>query len=123
MNETVKILGQKDLKITATAVRVPVFCGHAEVMNIELSHRFDLKELRAYLESSKGIVLMDDTKGDVFPTPKDVAGRDEVFVGRIRRDDSVKNGLSLFCVADNLRKGAATNAVQIVESLVEELIK
>jgi len=118
IDETKKILGQSDLKVTATTVRVPVFYGHSESINIELDAPFELDDVKALLAESQGIVLMDDIESCTFPTPLDVEGKDEVFVGRIRRDESVENGLNLWCVADNIRKGAATNAVQIVELLI-----
>ena len=119
INESRKILGLKDLKVTATAVRVPVFCSHSESINIELDAPFELDDIKALLGSSPGVVLMDDIKNNIFPTPLDAEGKDEVFAGRIRRDESVENGLNIWCVADNLRKGAATNAVQIVELLIQ----
>ena len=118
INESRKILGQRDLKITATTVRVPVFSSHSESINIELDSSFEIEEIKALLGSSPGIALMDDIENNVFPTPLDAEGKDEVFIGRIRRDESVENGLNIWCVTDNLRKGAATNAVQIVELLI-----
>ncbi|MCL2564538.1 MAG: aspartate-semialdehyde dehydrogenase [Defluviitaleaceae bacterium] len=120
IKESRKILGLKDLKVTATTVRVPVFSSHSESINIELNSPFNVEDVKALFRSSKGVVLMDDVDNNIFPTPLDAAGKDEVFAGRIRRDESVENGLNLFCVADNLRKGAATNAVQIVELLLKE---
>jgi len=119
IDETKKILEQNDLGITATTVRVPVFYGHSEAINIELASPFELAEVKELLGNAPGIILMDDIEAGVFPTPMDAAGKDEVFIGRIRRDESVENGLNIFCVADNIRKGAATNAVQIVELLIK----
>ena len=118
IDETKKIFNSPDLKVTATTVRVPVFYGHSESINIELSTPFELADVKELLKSSPGIVLMDDIENGVFPTPLDAEGKDEVFIGRVRRDESVENGLNLWCVADNIRKGAATNAVQIVELLI-----
>jgi len=118
IEETKKILGQSDLKVTATTVRVPVFYGHCESINIELEKPFELIDIKALLASAPGIVLMDDIENGVFPTPLDAQGKDDVFIGRIRRDESVENGLNIFCVADNIRKGAATNAVQVAELLI-----
>ena len=117
IDETKKILGVKDLKVTATTVRVPVFYGHSEAINIELERPFELDHVKELLANAKGVVLMDDVSNNVFPTPLDSVGKDDVFIGRVRRDESVENGLNLWCVADNIRKGAATNAVQIVELL------
>ena len=121
INETKKILRRDDLKITATAVRVPVFTGHSESINIEFKSKFEIEEVRELFSKAPGIVLMDDVKNEIFPTPIDAAGKDEVFIGRLRRDESVENGLNIWCVADNLRKGAATNAVQIVELLINNM--
>jgi len=118
IDETKKILEQSDLKVTATTVRVPVFYGHSESINIELASPFELSDVRELLRNAPGIVLMDDIENNIFPTPLDAVGKNEVFIGRVRRDESVENGLSIFCVADNIRKGAATNAVQIVELLI-----
>jgi len=120
INETKKILKQDDLKVTATTVRVPVFYGHSESINIELESPFELDDVKELLASAEGVILMDDVGNNVFPTPLDVVGKDDVFIGRVRRDESVANGLNLWCVADNIRKGAATNAVQIVELLIKE---
>jgi len=121
IRETKKILHQDDLRVTATTVRVPVFCGHSESINIELENAFELADVKKLLENAPGVVLMDDIKNAIFPTPLDAEGKDEVFVGRVRRDDSIENGLNIWCVADNLRKGAATNAVQIVELLIKQM--
>jgi aspartate-semialdehyde dehydrogenase len=120
-NETRKILGLPDLRITATCTRVPVFIGHSESVNVELGTAVQPLEVQALLANAAGIELVDDPAANEYPMPRDAAGRDEVFVGRVRRDDSVVDdrGIALFVVADNLRKGAATNAVQVLEALAE----
>ena len=118
IDETRKILSRNDLKISATCVRVPIFNGHSESINVEFNRPFALKDVFRVLSGTKGVVVQDDPKNCVYPMPIFAAGRDEVFVGRIRRDDSVENGLNFWCVADNIRKGAATNAVQILELLL-----
>lgn len=122
INETKKIMHRPDLKITATTVRVPVFYGHSESINIEFEKSFDINEVKETLKNSKGIVLMDDVNNNVYPMPILAEGKDEVFVGRIRRDESVENGINMWVVADNIRKGAATNAVQIAELLIKNII-
>jgi len=119
INETRKILGVPDLRITATTVRVPVFNGHSESINLEFEKQFDLDELKETLKNAPGIVVQDDPENNVYPMPINVSGRDETFVGRIRRDESVESGVNLWVVADNIRKGAATNAVQIAEELIK----
>ncbi len=119
VNETRKIMGNYDLKITATTVRVPVFHGHSESINVEFEKPFDLAELKATLAAGKGIVMMDDPANGVYPTPLFAEDKDEVFVGRVRRDESVESGINMWVVADNIRKGAATNAVQIAQALIE----
>ncbi len=119
VNETRKILGDASLGISATAVRVPVFVGHAESINVETKHKVSAAEARAILATAPGVQLCDDPSRDVYPLPLHVVGTDAVFVGRIREDDSVAMGLNLWVVADNVRKGAALNAVQIAEALVE----
>jgi len=118
--ETRKILHLDDLKITATTVRVPVYSSHSESINIELDSAFELEEVMELFKNAPGVVLMDDVKNGVYPTALDAAGKDEVFIGRVRRDESVENGINLWCVADNVRKGAALNAVQIAELLIAE---
>lgn len=118
INETQKILNDYSIKITATSVRVPVVGGHSESVNIEFEKDFNINDVIEVLKSAKGIVVQDDIKNAVYPMPKYAEGKDEVFVGRIRKDESNYNSLNLWIVADNLRKGAATNAVQIAESLV-----
>jgi len=119
VNETRKILGDDSIGVTATTVRVPTIGGHSEAVNIEFYSDFDLEELREILENTPGVVVMDDVKNNVYPMPIFSKGKDEVFVGRIRRDESQPNTLNLWIVADNLRKGAATNAVQIAEYMME----
>jgi aspartate-semialdehyde dehydrogenase len=118
INETRKILDDYSLKITATTVRVPVFHGHSESINVEFENPFELDDLVNTLKSSKGIIVYDDVKNNIYPMPIIAEGKDEVFVGRIRRDESVENGVNLWVVADNIRKGAATNAIQIMEELM-----
>lgn len=120
VNETRKILDDSSLRITATAVRVPVDSAHSESVNIEFSKPFELEEVRSILSSTEGVVVSDDVAANVYPMPIDAEGKDEVFVGRIRRDESNENSLNCWIVADNLRKGAATNAVQIAEKVVEK---
>lgn len=120
VHETRKILGDSGIRITATAVRVPVHGGHSEAVNIELERPFELSEVRRLLHETPGIVVQDDPAKNEYPMPLLAKNRDEVFVGRIRRDESVENGLNLWIVADNLRKGAATNAVQIAKYLYEK---
>jgi aspartate-semialdehyde dehydrogenase len=116
--ETKKIMGDEDIQVTATTVRIPVMGGHSESVNIEFENDFDLAEVRQLLAQEAGIVVLDDPSNLKYPMPKDAHEKDEVFVGRIRRDESQANTLNLWIVADNLRKGAATNAVQIAEYLV-----
>jgi aspartate-semialdehyde dehydrogenase len=120
IDETRKIMGLPDLPVTATTVRVPVAVSHAESVNVETGRKLTRHEARAILAGAPGVVLMDDPAAGMYPTPLDAAGRDEVLVGRVREDPSAANGLDLWIVADNLRKGAATNAVQIAERLVSE---
>ncbi len=116
--ETKKILGDESLKITATTVRVPVFYGHSESINIEFNSPATREEVVKALSEGEGIVVMDDPANGVYPTPLELADRDEVFVGRIRMDDTVESGVNVWVVADNIRKGAATNAVQIAERVI-----
>ena len=122
VNETRKILSDNSIHITATAVRVPVVGGHSESVNVEFEQPYTLEEVRQILQSTTGIELTDDTANLKYPMPMTAANRNEVFVGRLRRDDSVANGLNMWIVADNLRKGAATNAVQIAK-LIEQQLK
>ncbi len=119
INETRKILHKPDMPITATTVRVPVFNCHSESINIELENDFTLDDVREKLESFNGIKVIDDIKNNLYPLACNCSGFDEVFVGRIRRDNSVKYGLNLWVVADNIRKGAATNAIQILEKMIK----
>lgn len=120
IEETKKILNDPTLNITATCVRVPVLNCHSESINIEFENEFDILEIKQKLNSTKGIVVLDDIDRNIYPLATFVDGKDEVFIGRIRRDFSIKNGLNFWCVADNIRKGAATNAVQILERLLEK---
>ena len=117
VNETRKILKDDNIRVTATAVRVPVVGGHSESVNIEFSQDFDLDELRSILSETDGVIVQDDLDNNLYPMPKYAHEKDEVFVGRIRRDFSNPNSVNLWIVSDNLRKGAATNAVQIAEYL------
>jgi len=118
VNETRKILNNNDIAITATAVRVPVDGGHSESVNVELASKYELKDVKDLIAKTPGLVLQDDVQNNIYPMPLMAKGKDDVFVGRIRRDESIENGLNLWIVSDNLRKGAATNAVQIAEFLV-----
>ena len=117
VHETRKILEDDSIRITATTVRVPVYIGHSEAINIETEKKIPANEARAILSAAPGVIVYDDPARDIYPVPLNVAGKDEVFVGRIREDESIPNGLNLWVVADNLRKGAATNAIQIAEIL------
>lgn len=119
INETMKILNDYNLKITATTVRVPVVNGHSESVNVEFENDFEIDELKNVLANFEGLELVDDIANNVYPTAFELSGRDEVFVGRIRRDFSVDSGINMWVVADNIRKGAATNAVQIAELLLK----
>ncbi len=118
-NETRKILDDDTIRLTATAVRVPVIGGHSESVNIEFENDFDLLEVRKILNNTDGIIVKDDTENNIYPMPLEANNKDEVFVGRIRRDFSNPNSINLWIVADNLRKGAATNTIQIAESLLK----
>ena len=119
INETRKILDKPNLAITATTVRVPVFNSHSESINVEFENDFNLDEVKNLLAHSQGITLVDDIKSQKYPLATNATGQDNVLVGRIRRDFSISNSLNLWCVADNIRKGAASNAVQIVKKLIE----
>ena len=121
-NETRKIMQEPDMKITATAVRVPVHGGHSESVNIEFEKPYDLDAVVGALSNAPGIMVKDDPSNNIYPMPLDAHNKDEVFVGRIRRDYSIDNGLNIWIVSDNLRKGAATNAVQIAEYLIDNVI-
>jgi aspartate-semialdehyde dehydrogenase len=118
-NETRKILDDQTIRITATTVRVPVFRGHSESVNIETERPLSAMEARALLSSAPGVTVMDDPKRAVYPLPLEAAGQDAVYVGRVREDHSVDHGLNLWIVSDNLRKGAALNAIQIAEELIK----
>ena len=119
VNETKKIMGDSSIALTATAVRIPVMGGHSESVNIEFEKEFEINEVFQILNNTQGILVQDDQKNQIYPMPISSHNKDEVFVGRIRRDESQKNTLNLWIVADNLRKGAATNAIQIAEYLFE----
>ncbi len=124
VNETKKIMGDDKIRVTSTTVRIPVMGGHSEAVNIEFESDFDLSGVHQLLKNSPGVVVEDDIKNQIYPMPMSAHNRDEVFVGRIRRDESQANSLNLWIVADNLRKGAATNAVQIAEYLAaKNLVK
>ena len=122
VNETKKIFGDDSVKITATTVRVPVFVAHSEAVNIETEKPIDPEDVKKLLSKAPGVVVIDEPGEGAYPMPADIAGQDEVFVGRIRRDDTVPNGLNMWIVSDNLRKGAALNAVQIAEALIKDYI-
>ena len=119
INETRKILGKPELPVTATCVRVPVFNSHSESINVEFENEFDLNELIDTLKNSNGIIVENDLENHEYPLSTNATGHNEVYVGRIRRDFSIPNGLNFWCVADNIRKGAATNALQIVKYMIE----
>lgn len=120
LNETRKILDDYSISLTATTVRVPVIGGHSEAVNVEFKNEFDLLDIRNLLEKAPGVSVEDDVSKNCYPMPINANNKDEVFVGRIRRDESQENTLNLWIVADNLRKGAATNAIQIAEYLLEK---
>ena len=119
INETRKILKRPDLKITATTVRVPVINSHSESINVEFEKKFNLDELKEVLKNTKGVIVQDDIDNNIYPLATNATGHDESFVGRIRRDFSVESGINFWCVSDNIRKGAASNAVQIIKQLIE----
>ena len=118
INETRKILKNPNLKITATTVRVPVINSHSESINVEFEEKFDLSELRSLLSNTAGIIVQDDINNSIYPLAINATGHDESFVGRIRRDFSIDSGINFWCVSDNVRKGAASNAVQILQKLI-----
>ena len=120
VHETVKIMEDPDIKVTATTVRVPVFNSHSESVNIETEKKISAKDARAILSRAPGVTVLDNPKEKIYPLPLGASGEDDVFVGRIREDETIANGLNLWVVADNIRKGAALNAVQIAELLVEK---
>ena len=120
VNETHKIFGDDSIGVSPTTVRVPVQGGHSESINLEFEKEFTLEDVRKLMEETPGVTLQDDPANNVYPMPLNAWGKNDVFVGRFRKDPSVKSGLNFWCVADNLRKGAATNAVQIAEKLIEK---
>jgi aspartate-semialdehyde dehydrogenase len=120
LNETRKIMRDDSIRVTATTVRIPVMGGHSEAVNVEFEKDFDLAEIKELLREAPGVVVVDDPAAQQYPMPRDSHNRDEVFVGRLRRDETQPNTLNMWVVSDNLRKGAATNAVQIAEYLVEK---
>jgi aspartate-semialdehyde dehydrogenase len=120
VNETKKIMEDDSIQVTATTVRIPVIGGHSEALNVEFEKEYELSEVRKILEKTPGVIVMDDPKNNIYPMPIISHNRDEVFVGRLRRDESQPKTLNMWVVSDNLRKGAATNAVQIAEYLVEK---
>jgi aspartate-semialdehyde dehydrogenase len=120
VNETRKILGNDAIRVTSTTVRIPVVGGHSEAVNVEFDKEFDLVEVRSLLKASPGVVVLDDIANQQYPMPMDAHEKDDVFVGRLRRDESQPHTLNMWVVSDNLRKGAATNAVQIAEYLLKK---
>ena len=122
VQETHKILEDSSIGITATAIRIPVVGGHSESVNIEFKLKYDIKKVRTILNETIGVEVIDDPKKNLYPMPINAKGKDEVFIGRIRRDESIENGLNLWIVSDNLRKGAATNTIQIAEYLIHNNI-
>jgi aspartate-semialdehyde dehydrogenase len=122
VNETKKILGDETIAVTATTVRVPVLFGHSESVNIETERKINAREVRRILSHAPGVKVVDDLKRNKYPLPIDAAGKDDTFVGRIREDESIENGINMWIVSDNVRKGAALNAVQIAELLVRDYL-
>lgn len=122
VNETKKILDDQSVAVTATTVRVPVLYGHSESVNIETEKKITAAEVREILSRAPGVTVIDDLKGNKYPLPIDAAGKDDTFVGRIREDESIANGINMWIVSDNVRKGAALNAVQIAEILVRDYV-
>jgi aspartate-semialdehyde dehydrogenase len=118
MKEPLKILNDDSILITATAVRIPTAGGHSEAINIEFEKEYDIKDVTTILNETPGVIVSDNPAKNIYPMPIHAKGKDEVFVGRIRRDESQKNTLNMWVVADNLRKGAATNTIQIAEYLI-----
>ena len=117
--ETKKILNDQSIKVTATCVRVPVYFGHSESINLEFEKACTVEEVKKVLSEAEGVVLQDDGANNLYPMPLIAEDKDEVFVGRIRKDETVESGINLWCVADNIRKGAATNTIQIAEKAIE----
>jgi aspartate-semialdehyde dehydrogenase len=122
VNETRKIMEDNSIGITATTVRVPVFFGHSESVNIETEKYISAEDVKLLLENAPGVKVVDDVRNNIYPLPIDGAGQDLTLVGRIRQDESIPNGINMWVVADNIRKGAATNAVQIAEILAEKYL-
>ena len=120
VKETCKIMRDDSIRVTATTVRIPVVGGHSESVNVEFENDFDLNELKTLLQNSPGVVVVDDNANQLYPMPMDAHEKDDVFVGRLRRDETQPNTLNMWVVSDNLRKGAATNAVQIAEYLLQK---
>ena len=120
VNETKKIMGDDSIRVTATTVRVPVLYGHSEAINIETVKKITPAQVRNLLNAAKGVAVVDNPSNNEYPLPVYAAGKDEVFVGRIREDDTVKNGINMWVVSDNIRKGAALNAIQIAELMIEK---
>ena len=120
VKETNKIMRDENIKVTATTIRIPVMGGHSESVNIEFENEFELADIFAILEKAEGVIVVDDPTNHKYPMPMDAHGKDEVFVGRIRRDETQPKTLNMWIVADNFRKGAATNAVQIGEYLLKQ---
>ena len=122
IHETRKILGEPALPVTATTVRVPVFCSHSESVNVQTEKKLTAAEVKALLRQAPGIIVADEPENNLYPLALDATGKDAVYIGRIREDPSVQNGINLWVVADNLRKGAALNAVQIAEVLIRDYL-
>jgi aspartate-semialdehyde dehydrogenase len=122
IHETRKIFGEPSMPVTATAVRVPVFCGHSESVNVETLVKLSAAEARKILREAPGVIVADEPENNIYPMAIDATGKDATYVGRIREDESIPNGLNLWVVADNLRKGAALNAVQIAEILIRDYL-
>ena len=122
IDETRKILGEPNLPVTATTVRVPVFCSHSESVNVETVVKLSAAETKRILREAPGVILADTPEENIYPMAIDATGKDAIYVGRVREDNSVANGLNLWIVADNLRKGAALNAVQIAEILIRDYL-
>jgi aspartate-semialdehyde dehydrogenase len=120
VNETKKIMRDDSIRVTATTVRIPVMGGHSEAVNVEFENDYDLAEIKTLLQSAPGVVLVDDPSTQQYPMPMDAHEKDDVFVGRLRRDETQPKTLNMWVVSDNLRKGAATNAVQIAEYLLQK---
>ncbi len=121
IEETQKILNDDSIRVTATTVRVPIKNSHAVSVNLEFEKPFEIEDIFELLKNADGVVVQDDTKNLIYPLEETANGKDEVFVGRIRRDFSLENGINFWCVADNIRKGAATNTVQIAELIASRL--